>query len=203
MRTSHLFGVLIPCAGLAAVAMAGEPGPAAKYYVDVHELGAGNVTAEAVAEAHVADLRTQDEFGVQFLKYWVDEAEGRVYCLSESPSSDAVVQTHRKAHGLLPDSIHEVTEGQEAAPRGASRYYLDVHRLGPGAVTAEAVAEAHEADLATQDRYSVNFLNYWVDETEGLVWCLAEAPNAAAMSRTHEQAHGLVPDEIMEVVQGE
>lgn len=187
-------------------AASGEPGsdgPVKHLYVDVHELGPGNVTAAAVADAHLQDLAVQSQFDTRFLKYWVDEKQGRVFCLSEAPDADAVTATHRAAHGLLPASVHEVTEGEEALADGGQRLFLDVHRLGPGEVTAAAVAEVHGADLEVQDRYDVNFLDYWVDEAEGLIWCLAEAPDASSMNRTHEEAHGLVADEIMEVTQGE
>lgn len=205
MRTANLMGALLALSSLtiSCVATGAEPGDGRGFFVDVHELGAGNVTVEAVAEAHQKDLEVQDGFGTHFLKYWVDETRGRVYCLSEAPDEAAVTETHRAAHGLLPASVHRVSEGEAARVRSGERYFLDVHRLGPGNVTAAAVAEAHRADLATQGRYDVNFVNYWVDEAEGMVWCLAEAPDAEAVSRTHAEAHGLVPDEIMEVVEGE
>jgi hypothetical protein len=85
---------------------------ATQLYMDVHELGAGNVTAEAVAKAHTADLAVQSRHGVQFLHYWVDEQRGTVYCLSRAPSADAIVATHREAHGLLPTSVGEVSDGE-------------------------------------------------------------------------------------------
>jgi hypothetical protein len=80
--------------------------------MDVHDLGAGKVTAEAVAEAHAKDLETQRQYGVSFERYWVDEANGKVYCLSRAPSAEAVVQTHRDAHGLIPDEVASVTQGE-------------------------------------------------------------------------------------------
>ncbi len=83
-----------------------------KLYLDVHELGKGKVTAQAVAEAHKKDLATQAKYGVDFKAYWVDEKEGKVYCLSEAPSAEAAIAVHREAHGLIPDSIEEVTEGR-------------------------------------------------------------------------------------------
>lgn len=79
--------------------------------MDVHDLGEGKVTAEAVAEAHAADLQVQDERGVRFLSYWVDEPNGKVYCLSHAPNAEAVIETHRQAHGLLPSTIGPVSEG--------------------------------------------------------------------------------------------
>ncbi len=39
-------------------------------FMDRHEVPA--VTAEQVAQAHMADLEMGTEFGVQFLAYWFD-----------------------------------------------------------------------------------------------------------------------------------
>ena len=84
----------------------------AQLFLDVHELGAGNVTAAAVAGAHEKDLATQSQFGVRFLNYWVDEVNGKVLCLSEAPNAQAVHDTHAKAHGLLPETIVKVSQGK-------------------------------------------------------------------------------------------
>ena len=81
-------------------------------YMDVHELGAGKVTADAVAHAHSADLGAQGRHGVEFLRYWVDEQRGTVYCLSRAATADAIVATHREAHGLIPTTVGRVSEGQ-------------------------------------------------------------------------------------------
>jgi hypothetical protein len=174
-----------------------------QYYIDVHKFGAGNVTAKDVAAAHVKDLEAQAEFGVTFLKYWVDEQSGHVYCLSKANNPDRIVETHKTAHGLVPDEIHEVTDGEEAAETGEKKYFLDIHELGAGNVTAHAVAEAHEKDLAKQNQYQVNFIQYWVDEKAGKVFCLSEANDSTSVIRTHKDAHGLLPNLIMEVKQGQ
>jgi hypothetical protein len=79
--------------------------------------------------------------------------------------------------------------------------FMDIHNL-PGAVTMDDVAKAHQADLATQDAYGVNYLRYWVDEGQGQVFCLVEAPNADTAHTVHRQAHGLVADEIYQVQEG-
>jgi hypothetical protein len=85
---------------------------ATQLYMDVHDLGPGNVKAEGVAKAHAADLSVQQRHGVQFIRYWVDEQHGKVYCLSRAPGPEAIVETHREAHGLLPDTVGLVSEGQ-------------------------------------------------------------------------------------------
>ena len=79
--------------------------------------------------------------------------------------------------------------------------FMDTHRLD-GGVTVEDVAKAHMADLQTQGKYDVSYLRYWVAESEGVIYCLAEAPSAEAAALTHKEAHGLVADEIFEVREG-
>jgi hypothetical protein len=79
--------------------------------------------------------------------------------------------------------------------------YMDHHHKVDG-LTAEAVAGAHKADLATQDKHGVNYLKYWFDEGTGAVFCLVEAPNKEAAIAVHREAHGLVADDITEVQEG-
>ena len=172
-------------------------------FLDVHNLEPGKVTFDAVAGAHEKDLATQDKYGVSFIKYWVDEEQGKVYCLAEAPDSASVYHTHKEAHGLTPDLVSLVTDGIEADIRDRDNLYVDIHYLGAGKVTAADVAGAHDKDLATQGKYDVSFVNYWVDEKSGMVVCLAEAPNSQAVINTHKEAHGLVPDQVHKVKQGE
>lgn len=80
--------------------------------------------------------------------------------------------------------------------------YMDVHQKLPEGATAADVADAHEADMAIQERYGVTYRNYWVDDKAGKVFCLVEAPSASAAAEVHREAHGLVADEIFEVEQG-
>jgi hypothetical protein len=79
-------------------------------FMDSHAIH-GGVKAADFAEAHLADLQTQDRYGVRYLRYWVDEATGRVFCLVDAPDAEAAIRVHREAHGLVADSIHHVVEG--------------------------------------------------------------------------------------------
>jgi hypothetical protein len=88
------------------------PSPGAKLYLDVHHFGAGKVSAKDVAAAHQKDLAVQDKHGVRYLNYWFDEESGTVMCLSEAASAEDAIAVHQEAHGLLPDSIEEVSEGR-------------------------------------------------------------------------------------------
>lgn len=80
-------------------------------YMDTHEI-AGGVKAGDVAQAHLADLNTQDRHGVRYLRYWVDEAAGKIFCLVDAPDAEAANTVHREAHGLVADSIYPVIEGE-------------------------------------------------------------------------------------------
>jgi Protein of unknown function (DUF4242) len=79
-------------------------------YMDVHTID-GGVSADDVAKAHIADLQTQGEHEVRYLRYWVNEPQGKVFCLVEAPSAAAAEDVHREAHGLVAEDIFQVQEG--------------------------------------------------------------------------------------------
>ena len=79
-------------------------------YMDVHTID-GGVAADDVAKAHIADLQTQGRHNVNYLRYWVDEGKGKVFCLVDAPSAGAAATVHREAHGLVADNAFEVKEG--------------------------------------------------------------------------------------------
>ncbi|MFF7982338.1 SCO4226 family nickel-binding protein [Streptomyces sp. NPDC007901] len=75
-------------------------------YMDVHN-GMKGLTAEQLKAAHDADLAIEKEEGVHFERAWADPASGKVYCLSEAPSAEAVKRVHERA-GHPADEIHQV-----------------------------------------------------------------------------------------------
>ena len=103
-------------------------------FMDIHHMD-GGVSIDDVAKAHQADLATQGDHDVQYLRYWVDEAQGKIFCLGEALTSfralgdqwgiAAALSTraklamirgdpatvHRDAHGLVADEIYRVEEG--------------------------------------------------------------------------------------------
>jgi len=172
-------------------------------YIDVHQLEPGKVKYEDVANAHAKDLAIEKKYGVSFIKYWVDENKGLIYCLSSAPDSESIRKTHAEAHGLLPQYIYKVTDGIPSAVTGESNYFLDVHYLGAGNVTAKDVAGAHEKDLAVEKKFGVNFINYWVAEKNGMVLCLSQAKDSNDVIQTHKEAHGLLPAYVLKVKEGE
>ncbi|HWP90608.1 MAG TPA: nickel-binding protein [Thermodesulfobacteriota bacterium] len=76
--------------------------------------------------------------------------------------------------------------------------YMDRHYNIEGA-TRHAIALAHEKDLKIQEKYGVQFLTYWFDEKRGTTFCLVDAPNKERIRKAHDEAHGDIPHEIIEV----
>ena len=79
-------------------------------FMDVHHMD-GGVAVGDVAKAHMADLQEQDQYGVNYLKYWVNESEGKIFCLVDAPDAESANTVHREAHGLVADEIFQVQEG--------------------------------------------------------------------------------------------
>ena len=50
-------------------------------------------------------------YDVSYLRYWVDESKGQIFCLVEAPDAEAANTVHREAHGLVADKISQVQEG--------------------------------------------------------------------------------------------
>ena len=78
-------------------------------FMDVHNID-GGVTAADVAGAHQKDLETQRKYGVSYLRYWVDESAGKIFCLVEADNAEDAAAVHREAHGEVADSIFAVSE---------------------------------------------------------------------------------------------
>ncbi len=75
--------------------------------------------------------------------------------------------------------------------------YMDRHEL-PSA-TAEQVAQAHLSDLRVEAEYGVEFLTYWFDADNDQAFCLARASTPEIMQAVHQEAHGLIANEIISV----
>jgi hypothetical protein len=79
-------------------------------FMDFHSLD-GEVSIDDVAKAHAADVQTQEGRGVNYLRYWVDQSAGKIFCLVDAPDAKAAEAVHRDAHGLVADQIFQVQEG--------------------------------------------------------------------------------------------
>ncbi|HEY6978399.1 MAG TPA: nickel-binding protein [Chitinophagaceae bacterium] len=76
--------------------------------------------------------------------------------------------------------------------------YMDRHDVSEN-VTAEVIAQLHQADLKVQDQFGCRGLTYWFDEKRKIAFCLIEAPDAQSIHNMHDHAHGQVPHRVIEV----
>lgn len=77
-------------------------------------------------------------------------------------------------------------------------HFVDVHRGNENA-TPEELAAAHDLDVATQDKYGVKYHKYWFDPERGTVYCYVEAPDEESCHAVHEEAHGMMADQLIRV----
>jgi len=75
-------------------------------FMDVHD-GMHGISNELLAQAHQADLDIQATEGVNFKHAWADPESGKVFCLSEAPSAEAVKRVHQRA-GHPTEQVFEV-----------------------------------------------------------------------------------------------
>jgi class 3 adenylate cyclase len=78
-------------------------------------------------------------------------------------------------------------------------WYLDRHDLD--GVSAADVAAAHQLDLNVESKHGVRYMSYWFDYQRQQAFCLVDAPDPDAAQRVHQEAHGLIPLDIIEVQQ--
>jgi hypothetical protein len=87
-------------------------------------------------------------------------------------------------------SFHHVP-GAEIGKGSLRRRRADRDRL------TKNLGKGHSPELK-----AFRYLNYWIDEKAGKVFCLVDAPDAETAHTVHREAHGLVADEIYPVEQG-
>lgn len=83
--------------------------------------------------------------------------------------------------------------------------FMDLHKASDYDVkpTVEEIKRNHIADLAVQHKYGVKFLQYWINEEAGMVFCLMEAPDKEACAAVHREAHGAMPCNVIELKGGD
>lgn len=74
-----------------------------------------------VAVAQEADLRAAEAHGVKYLRYWVDDKDGDVFCPAEALDADLALADHREPHALVADHVFEVVGGQRRWAPGRRR----------------------------------------------------------------------------------
>jgi class 3 adenylate cyclase len=130
-------------------------------YMDIHEVQ--GVKAGDVAAAHMEDMKVQGRDGVEYHKYWLNEATGKIFCLCSAPNADIASQVHKEAHGLVASKIIEVDPdiadgflgGTEINPGGAA-IFPESEECDPGIrtvlftdiVDSTGITQRHGDDVA-------------------------------------------------------
>jgi class 3 adenylate cyclase len=78
------------------------------FFIDRHDYPPESITPQEIVAGHIRDLQIGLKHGVRFISYWSDPATGIDFCYFEAPNPDALIQTHREAHGDLPTRIIQV-----------------------------------------------------------------------------------------------
>src|SRR5438445_10644293 len=79
-------------------------------FLDVHNHVPG-AKAKDVADAHMKDLKVQGKYGVKYLKYWLDESKGKIFCLVDAPNKEEAEKVHHESHDILAAVFIEVLGG--------------------------------------------------------------------------------------------
>ena len=101
-------------------------------YMDIHTIH--GVSADDLAKAHAADVATQGQYGVEYVKYWVNEGCGKVFCLVHAPTAEAARAVHQHSHGLVAEKIIEVDPDMLEGFMGGSSVSEGGAALVPGLV---------------------------------------------------------------------
>ncbi|HEY2345064.1 MAG TPA: nickel-binding protein [Xanthomonadaceae bacterium] len=100
-------------------------------YMDIHTIE--GVTFDALAKAHAADVAEQGKHGVEYVKYWVNQETGKVFCLCHAPTPEAARAVHANSHGIVAEKIIEVDPEMLDGFMGVVGVNADGAALAPGA----------------------------------------------------------------------
>jgi AraC-like DNA-binding protein len=78
-------------------------------FMDFHKID--NITIDDVKKAHIADLSVQEQYGVKYHQFWVNEKAGFIFCLTEGPDKQTCELVHKMAHGNMACALTEVEPG--------------------------------------------------------------------------------------------
>ena len=78
--------------------------------------------------------------------------------------------------------------------------FMDYHIISD--IDIDAVKEAHIADKSIQEKYGVKYIQFWVNQEAGTIFCLIEAPDEESCEQVHQEAHGNIACQIVQVESG-
>jgi AraC-like DNA-binding protein len=84
--------------------------------MDFHQIDSDAVTEEDIYRAHLRDVAVQNKHGLIYKKYYLNLREKTAFCLMESPSKEACMESHKEAHGVGACNVIEVSREHEFIP---------------------------------------------------------------------------------------
>jgi AraC-like DNA-binding protein len=78
-------------------------------FMDYHKIP--NISLDDVVNVHMADVAIQEQYGVRYLQFWVNQRDGAVFCLTEGPDAKTCELVHQMAHGNIACAITELDPG--------------------------------------------------------------------------------------------
>src|SRR5690606_26996522 len=85
-------------------------------YMDFHKIDADAFTEEDSYKAHLKDVAIQNKHGLLYKKYYLNLEQKTAFCLIESPSKGACIESHLEAHGIGACHVIEVSKEHEFLP---------------------------------------------------------------------------------------
>lgn len=70
-------------------------------------------------------------------------------------------------------------------------------------LTPDLVKQCHVADKATQAKYGVRYLQILLNQPQGYLFCLVEGPDKESCERVHQEAHGNIACNILEITESD
>ncbi len=78
--------------------------------------------------------------------------------------------------------------------------FMDYHIISD--IDIDAVKQGHMADKSIQEKYGVKYIQFWVNQEAGTIFCLIEAPDEESCEQVHQEAHGNIACQIVQVESG-
>jgi AraC-like DNA-binding protein len=79
--------------------------------------------------------------------------------------------------------------------------YIDLHI--DNSLTPDVIRKCHVADKAIQQRYGVRYLQILLNQPQGYLFCLVEGPDKESCERVHQEAHGNIACNILEITESD
>ncbi|HTH56508.1 MAG TPA: nickel-binding protein [Cyclobacteriaceae bacterium] len=79
--------------------------------------------------------------------------------------------------------------------------FIDLHI--DNSLTLDIIKQAHLADKALQAKHGVRYLQIMLNQPQGYLFCLMEGPDKESCARVHQEAHGHIACNILEITESD